>query len=81
MRVLFFGRLSDVAGASEMILQETPATLSELCGLITRDNLALAEALAQTSVRVALDRRIITGPNADLATITEVAFMAPMSGG
>jgi sulfur-carrier protein len=79
-RVLMFGRLADVAGWRERSLKETPATLAALRALLADESPALAAALAAKGVQVAVDKAIVRGDVA-LAGGSEVAFLAPMSGG
>lgn len=80
MRVLLFGRLRDLAGASEIAISERVATLSDLRRLLARDHPELASAVAESCVRVAIDQRIVSR-EADLGDASEIAFMPPMSGG
>jgi molybdopterin synthase sulfur carrier subunit len=80
MRVLLFGRLSDIAGWRERTLDPAPATLSELKAWLSRESAALAEALAGPGVQAAVDKALMRGDCA-LAGRAEVAFLPPMSGG
>ena len=79
-RVLLFGRLQDIAGWRERAVEPTPPTVAALRDQLAAEDEALGEALRQPSVRVAVDRQIVTG-DAPLAAAREVAFMPPMSGG
>ncbi|MDR3508694.1 MAG: MoaD/ThiS family protein [Caulobacteraceae bacterium] len=79
-RVLLFGRLSDVAGWRERIIDPAPASLFALRDLIGAEDPALAEALGAKGVQAAVDRVIVRG-DAPLGAGAEVAFMPPMSGG
>jgi len=79
-RVLLFGRLSDIAGWREKILDPSPARLSDLRALLTADDAALGEALAAPGVQVALDQ-VLVRDDAALSPRSEVAFLPPMSGG
>ena len=79
-RVLLFGRLRDVAGWRERVLDPAPASLSALRALISRDDPALGEALSARGVQAAIDKIIVRG-DAALSAGSEVAFLAPMSGG
>lgn len=79
VRVLLFGRLSDIAGWR----QRTYATadkLSALKALIRADDAALADAIEGPGVRAAVDK-VLTLGDALLTPGAEVAFMPPMSGG
>ena len=80
-RVLLFGRLRDVAGWRERRIEPTPATVAVLRAQLAAEDAALGEALAQPSVRVAVDHEVIKGDDASLSHAGEVAFMPPMSGG
>lgn len=79
-RVLLFGRLRDVAGWRERLIDPVPASLSALRTLLAREDPALGEALSAKGVQTAIDKIIIRG-DAALQAGAEVAFMAPMSGG
>ena len=81
MRVLFFGRLRDVAGAAALAAPPDTASLTDLRGWIAREHSLLAAAIGAAGVRVAVDGVIVPGRDAALAGVSEVAFMPPMSGG
>lgn len=82
VRVLFFGRLRELAGAPEMTraLPAETATAEDLARLLAAENPALGAALAEPSVRVAVDREF-AARTASLAGAGEIAFMPPLSGG
>ena len=80
MRVLLFGRLSDLAGWRERSFDPPPASLSELRSWLTRDDAGLGEALNGPGVQAAVDKTLVRGDRA-LAGALEVAFLPPMSGG
>lgn len=80
MRVLLFGRLRDVAGWTERVLDPPPASLEALRTLISSDHAALGEALRAPGVMTAVDLAIVRG-DVPLSRHMEVAFMPPMSGG
>jgi len=80
VRVLLFGRLSDVAGWRERPLDPAPATLAALKALIVAGNPALAAALAAPGVQAAVNRTLVRG-DCPLGAGAEVAFMPAMSGG
>jgi molybdopterin synthase sulfur carrier subunit len=80
IRVLLFGRLRDVAGWRETVIEPAPARLSALKSQIARRWPQLAEALAGPGVLAAIDRNLVRG-DAPLRAGAEVAFMPPMSGG
>jgi molybdopterin synthase sulfur carrier subunit len=79
-RVLLFGRLRDVAGWRERLVEPAPASLYALKNLLTAEDLALGEALAGPGVQVAVDKVLVRGDVA-LAGDSEIAFLSPMSGG
>jgi molybdopterin converting factor subunit 1 len=81
MRVLFFGRLRDIAGTSELDTGRAFDTLAELRRWLTDTHADLAPALAQRGVRIAIDKTIVKDADASLRAAKEVAFMPPMSGG
>jgi sulfur-carrier protein len=81
MRVLFFGRLRDLAGVAEFDAPEPQLTLAHLRDWIADKNTALASALDHASIRIAVDQKIITRRDIELHGAREVAFMPPMSGG
>ena len=80
MRVLLFGRLGDVAGWRERVIDPPPASLAALRELLGRDDAGLGEALGGKGVQACVDRAIVRGEAALTAT-SEVAFLPPMSGG
>jgi molybdopterin synthase sulfur carrier subunit len=79
-RVLLFGRLRDVAGWRERVVDPSPATLFALKNLLAAEDLALGQALAGPGVQAAVDKTLVRGDIA-LAADAEVAFLSPMSGG
>jgi molybdopterin synthase sulfur carrier subunit len=80
MRVLLFGRLSDLAGWRERAFDPPPASLAALKALIAAEDAALGAALDGPGVRAAVDRELVRG-EAALRPGAEVAFLPPMSGG
>lgn len=81
MRVLFFGRLRDLAGTSELQMTQEFETLADLRRWLTENYPELGPALARSGVRVAVDKAIIANDQASLRAAKEIAFMPPMSGG
>ncbi len=79
-RVLLFGRLSEVAGWREHVIDPPPATLSALRALIAARWPDLAVALQGPGVQAAVNQGLVRGDIA-LASGAEVAFLPPMSGG
>jgi molybdopterin synthase sulfur carrier subunit len=80
IRVLLFGRLRDVAGWRETVIEPAPARLSALRNQIAQRWPELAAALASPGVQAAVNRALVRG-DAALSAGAEVAFMPPMSGG
>jgi molybdopterin synthase sulfur carrier subunit len=78
--VLLFGRLADVAGWRERVIDPTPATLSALRALLAAEDPGLGEALAGVGISTAVNQTLCR-TDAALDTVEEVAFMPPMSGG
>ncbi|MFQ5563381.1 MAG: MoaD/ThiS family protein [Parvularculaceae bacterium] len=81
-RLLFFGRLGDVAGATErqIALPEGAASVETLFDLLEREDSLLAAALRDPSVRIAVNGEIRNGAGA-VSDADEIAFMPPFSGG
>ena len=79
IRVLLFGRLSDVAGWRERTFDPAPQTLFALKALLSADA-ALGEALAGKGVQATVDKILLRGDVA-LPADAEIAFLPPMSGG
>jgi molybdopterin synthase sulfur carrier subunit len=77
-RVLLFGRLADLAGWRDRIVEA--GSLQGLRAALTATDPTLGEALAGPGVQVAVDKAIVRG-EAALVAGTEVAFLPPMSGG
>jgi sulfur-carrier protein len=80
IRVLLFGRLSDIAGWRERSFDPSPPLLSILKAMIGEADPQLAAALDGPGVRAAVDRELIRG-DLELRAGCEVAFLPPMSGG
>lgn len=80
IRILLFGRLRDVAGWGDTVIDATPASLIALRRVIGERWPELSEALKGPGVSAAVDRALVRG-DAPLVAGAEVAFMPPMSGG
>jgi len=82
IKILFFGRIGDLAGCTEMLC-EIPAEVTTLAGLrawlIAREPL-LAEAIASRSIRVAINQ-VFSPHDGPIGAADEIAFMSPLSGG
>lgn len=76
-RLVFLGRLEDLAGTSELAV--APGPLDQVLATLPRD---LAVALLDDRVRMALNG-VLIGENAapSLAQGDELAFLPPVSGG
>jgi molybdopterin converting factor subunit 1 len=83
-RLLFFGRLSDIAGAAEREIALPPqiTSLRALKDLLAAEDSQLGFALAHPSVRTAINKALapLRG-DAPIADKDEIAFMPPVSGG
>lgn len=80
VRVLLFGRLQEVAGWRERMIEALLPTLSSLQAELSRQDAVLGQALARPGVQVAVDKALVRGDPA-LPAGAEVAFLPPMSGG
>lgn len=81
-RILFFGSLKDAVGASERIetLPASVKTIDMLIEFLGAEDPRLLQALQAPSVRIAIDQKI--GRRGDrIGAVSEIAFMAPFSGG
>lgn len=78
MKFLFFGRLRDEVGASE-IESSVPARIADSEALRSWVG-AEHPALLDPKVRIALDDVLASGP-APIKGVSEVAFLPPVSGG
>jgi sulfur-carrier protein len=81
-RILFFGRLADLAGGRERTVNlNGPMEIGAIIAAISADAPDLAEALAKPSVRVAVNRAIAPGRRGRAGPGDEIAFLPPVSGG
>jgi len=83
-KILFFGKLADLAGAAEWPMPSFDSSIDEasFVSMITRDRPELEVALLETSNRVCVNQTLL--PPSVEVRITEqdeVAFLPPMSGG
>lgn len=82
LKVLFFGRLREAAGAGELDLA-LPPQVSDARGLrdwLARDNPRLRDELQRPSVRIAVNA-FVASPDQPLSGEETVAFMPLVSGG
>lgn len=80
LKVLFFGRLRELAGDEERIFHPPPARVELLIAALAMEAPALGEALAAKGVKIAADHVYVDG-SASLDGVGELAFMPPLSGG
>ena len=79
-QVLLFGKLRDIAGWRERVIEPTPPSLSALIQILSEDDPALGAALAGPGIRAAVNK-VLALKDVPLTAGVEVAFMPPMSGG
>lgn len=80
LRVLFFGKLADLAGAERQIDLGGLSDVSSLIAVLADAMPAIAPLLAPDICRYVLDQRIVP-VTAPLAGASELAFLPPVSGG
>lgn len=78
-KLLFLGRLEDVAGASDLTvpLQE-PTTLADILLMLPP---TLGDALGGPKVKLALNGTLVPAAGLMLVDADELAFLPPVSGG
>ncbi len=81
-RIVFFGKLSDSAGARDLnlTLPDDVKSVADLIAHLAKDNEMLEEALGHISVRVAINEEI-SHHQAIITDSDEIAFLPPVSGG
>jgi molybdopterin synthase sulfur carrier subunit len=79
-RLLFLGRLEDIAGAADMKLALTePASLAAVLAKLPS---SLADALAEPRIKLALNGTLVADRlELIIADVDELAFLPPVSGG
>jgi molybdopterin synthase sulfur carrier subunit len=82
IRLLFFGRLRDAAGAAELEIALPPdlATVADICWWLATSDPLLGAALSEPGTRFAVDQQF-TNALAPVTHAREIAFMSPLSGG
>lgn len=82
-RLLFFGRLRDVAGFAERDIDLPPeiATVSDLRAFLSAIDPELGEAMSARGARVAIDQNFCLNDLESVHGAGEIAFMSPLSGG
>ncbi len=81
MRILFFGRLAEIAGARVLEAPDALTTLDAVRAWLIARDAALGEALSAKGVRAAINKTIAHEDGARLQAGDEIAFMPPVSGG
>ena len=82
-KLLFFGRLRDAAGASELDceLPAGVATIAQLREWLARRDPVLGQAVRAPGVRVAVNQTFCVNDEEPTDGAREIAFMSPLSGG
>lgn len=81
-RILFFGRLADVAGRREAVVALSgPTDIAAIIATLGEGAPELAAALAAPSVRVAVNKRVAPLRAGKAEPGDEIAFLPPVSGG
>jgi molybdopterin synthase sulfur carrier subunit len=82
-RILFFGRLRDVAGCSQFACELPPdvVTVADLRTWLAQRDPLVGEAIHAPGVRVAVNQSFCADNSASARNATEIAFMSPLSGG
>jgi molybdopterin converting factor small subunit len=81
MRLLFFGRLKEIAAGRTFHPPADVATIGALREWLMAADPALSAELSRAGVRVALNQVIVTDLGLGFGAQDEVAFMSPLSGG
>ena len=81
-RLLFFGKLGDLAGGRMRELKLTPAarTVAELITMMKQTDPSLGEALNDPSIRFIVNEQV-TSVETAISDTDEIAFLPPVSGG
>ena len=80
-RMLFFGRLGDLAGAVERSIGLSQAhSVADLIGVLGQSDRLLASALGEDRIRYAINGTIVDS-GALVEDDDELAFLPPVSGG
>jgi molybdopterin converting factor small subunit len=82
-RILFFGRVRDIVGRTELIcdLPMSIETITDLRAWLSQTDPLLGEALRSPGVRVAVDQVFCISEAVTAQAASEIAFMSPLSGG
>jgi len=79
-RILYFGRLADIAGVASVDIDIDNNTLDAVISLIAADNGALGHALLEPSIKTAVNTHIVPR-STTVSNHDEIAFLPPLSGG
>jgi len=79
-RILYFGRLADIAGVASVDIDIDNNTLDAVISLIAADNGALEHALLEPSIKTAVNTHIVPR-STTVSNHDEIAFLPPLSGG
>ena len=81
-RLLFFGKLGDIAGGRvrDFPLPEGVCSIAALKEALGADDASLASALQEPSVRLVINEEIASA-DAAITDEDEIAFLPPVSGG
>lgn len=80
--LLYFGPLKDLMGTAQQEI-DLPATIADRAALVeflADGNTFVIEELSSTGVRLVLDNKIAV-QDGDLSSVSEIAFLPPLSGG
>ena len=80
IKLMFFGRFTDIAASRDSELPIEISTVKDLAAWLGKDDDPLRHALAQKGVRVAVNQ-VMTDFDAPVVDGDEVAFMSALSGG
>ena len=82
IKVLFFGRFSDLVDSSEgwVVDAETVKSVTDIVADIEARSPALHSEITQPQVMIAVNQQVV-GPDATVADGDEVAFLPPVTGG
>ena len=81
--ILFFGRLKDVAGTSQLVFPgDSNMDIPTLIGTLGASNPELEDALRRPEIKIAINQEMLAGSEGiTVCPDDEIAFMPPLSGG
>lgn len=80
LRILFFGRLREIAGVGRLDIEPVPTNVAAAIEALGADRDGLRSALTHPSVRVVADH-VYVDTQTSLDGVSELAFLPPVSGG